>query len=73
MTIKVGDKLPDATFKVMKDGKPADVTVSDLTAGKKLALLVVPGAFSPACRWRRLSGDKQKAAEVRGKRVETMV
>ena len=49
MTIKVGDKLPDATFKVMKEGKPADMTVADLTSGKKLALFAVPGAFTPTC------------------------
>lgn len=72
MTIKVGDKLPDATFKVMKDGKPADVTVSDLTAGKKVALFAVPGAFTPTCSARHLPGYKEKAAEFRGKGVDTI-
>jgi hypothetical protein len=28
MTIKLGDRLPEATFRVMKDVKPADLTVS---------------------------------------------
>ena len=72
MTTKVGDKLPDATFKVMKDGKPADVTVSDLTAGKKVALFAVPGAFTPTCSARHLPGYKEKAAEFRGKGVDTI-
>lgn len=72
MTIKVGDKLPDATFKVMKDGKPADLTVSDLTAGKKVALFAVPGAFTPTCSARHLPGYKEKAAEFRGKGVDTI-
>ena len=72
MTIKVGDKLPDATFKVMRDGKPADVTVSDLTAGKKVALFAVPGAFTPTCSARHLPGYKEKAAEFRGKGVDTI-
>ena len=72
MTIKVGDKLPDATFKVMKDGKPADMTVSDLTAGKKVALFAVPGAFTPTCSARHLPGYKEKAAEFRGKGVDTI-
>lgn len=72
MTIKVGDKLPDATFKVMKDGKPADVTVSDLTAGKKVALFAVPGAFTPTCSARHLPGYKEKAAEFRAKGVDTI-
>ena len=26
MTIKVGDRLPDGTFRVMKDGKPVNIT-----------------------------------------------
>jgi peroxiredoxin len=72
MTIKVGDKLPDATFKVMKDGKPADLTVAELTAGKKVALFAVPGAFTPTCSARHLPGYKEKAAEFRGKGVDTI-
>lgn len=72
MTIKVGDKLPEATFKVMKDGKPADLTVSDLTKGKKVALFAVPGAFTPTCSARHLPGYKEKAAEFRAKGVDAV-
>lgn len=72
MTIKVGDKLPEATFKVMKDGKPADLSVADLTAGKKVALFAVPGAFTPTCSARHLPGYKEKAAEFRAKGVDTV-
>lgn len=72
MTIKVGDKLPDAAFKVMKDGKPTDMTVSELTKGKKVALFAVPGAFTPTCSARHLPGYKEKAAEFRGKGVDTI-
>jgi peroxiredoxin len=72
MTIKVGDKLPEATFKVMKDGKPVDLTVSDLTKGKKVALFAVPGAFTPTCSARHLPGYKEKAAEFRAKGVDAI-
>jgi peroxiredoxin len=72
MTIKVGDKLPEATFKVMKDGKPSDLTVADLTKGKKLALFAVPGAFTPTCSARHLPGYKEKAAELRAKGVDAI-
>jgi peroxiredoxin len=70
MTIKVGDKLPEATFRVMKDGKPADMTVSELTKGKKVALFAVPGAFTPTCSAKHLPGYKEKAAELRKKGVD---
>jgi glutaredoxin/glutathione-dependent peroxiredoxin len=70
MTIKVGDKLPDATFRVMKDGKPADMTVAEFTKGSKVALFAVPGAFTPTCSAKHLPGYKEKAAELRGKGVD---
>ena len=72
MTIKVGDRLPDATFRVMKDGKPADLTTAELTRGKKVALFAVPGAFTPTCSVKHLPGYKEKAAELRGKGVDTI-
>jgi peroxiredoxin len=72
MTIKVGDRLPDATFKVMKDGKPADLTTAELGKGKKLALFAVPGAFTPTCSVKHLPGYKEKAAELRAKGVDTI-
>jgi peroxiredoxin len=72
MTIKVGDRLPDATFRVMKDGKPADVTTAELTKGKKVALFAVPGAFTPTCSVKHLPGYKEKAAELRAKGVDTI-
>lgn len=70
MTIKVGDRLPDGTFRVMKDGKPADMTVAELTKGKKVALFAVPGAFTPTCSAKHLPGYKEKAAELRAKGVD---
>ena len=72
MAIKVGDKLPEATFKVMKDGKPADLTLSELAGGKTVALFAVPGAFTPTCSARHLPGYKEKAAEMRAKGVDTI-
>lgn len=72
MTINVGDKLPEATFKVMKDGKPADLSIGELTRGKKVALFAVPGAFTPTCSARHLPGYKEKAADFRAKGVDTI-
>ncbi len=72
MTIKVGDRLPEATFRVMKDGKPAELSVSDLTRGRKVALFAVPGAFTPTCSARHLPGYREKAAELRAKGVDTI-
>lgn len=72
MTIKVGDRLPEATFKIMKDGKPADLTLSELTRGKKVALFAVPGAFTPTCSARHLPGYKEQAEAFRAKGVDAI-
>ncbi len=49
MTIKVGDKLPEATFKELTDDGPADRTTSDVFSGKKVVVFAVPGAYTPTC------------------------
>lgn len=49
MTISVGDKLPDATLVRMGADGPEAVTLSSLTAGRKVVVFAVPGAFTPTC------------------------
>ncbi|MCB1542928.1 MAG: redoxin family protein, partial [Rhodoblastus sp.] len=45
--IKVGDRLPKATFTVMTADGPAAKSTDDLFKGKKVVLFGVPGAFTP--------------------------
>ena len=50
MSIKVGDKLPNATFRVMTaEGPNKPKSTDDIFKGKKVALFAVPGAFTPTC------------------------
>ncbi len=49
MALSIGDKLPDATFKVMTGDGLADMTTQNVFAGKTVALFAVPGAFTPTC------------------------
>ena len=66
MSIKVGDKLPQATFRVMTADGPAAKTTDDLFKGKKVVLFSVPGAFTPTCSAKHLPSYVEKAAELRG-------
>jgi peroxiredoxin len=50
MTISVGDRLPDVTFKIMTDDGLSDMTTGDVFAGKKVVVFAVPGAFTPTCQ-----------------------
>jgi len=44
MPIKAGDKLPNATFRVMTADGPKPKTTDEIFKGKKVALFGVPGA-----------------------------
>ena len=63
MTLKVGDKLPEATFMEMTADGPKPVTTAQVFAGKTVALFAVPGAYTPTCSARHLPGYVDKAAE----------
>ncbi len=56
MTISVGQKLPDTTFKIMTDDGARDVTTTEFFSGKKVVLFGVPGAFTPTCSNNHLPG-----------------
>jgi peroxiredoxin len=56
MTITVGEKLPEASFKVMTEEGAKDLTTADIFSGKKVVLFGVPGAFTPTCSNNHLPG-----------------
>ena len=68
--IKVGDKLPEASFVAATAEGPKPMTGADVFAGKKVALFAVPGAFTPTCSAKHLPGFKEKAADFRAKGVD---
>ena len=55
MTIKVGDRIPNGTLNMLKDGVQA-VSTDDIFKGKKVVLFSLPGAFTPTCSAKHLPG-----------------
>jgi peroxiredoxin len=72
MTIQVGDRLPQATFRVMTPDGPAPRTTDDIFKGRKVVLVAVPGAFTPTCHRNHLPGYVEKAQEIRAKGVDAI-
>lgn len=72
MTIKVGDKIPDATLTHMTADGPAPATTAELFGGKKVVLFCVPGAFTPTCSAKHLPGFVQHADALKAKGVDTI-
>lgn len=73
MPIKVGDRLPNATFRVMTGDGPVPKTTDEAFKGKKVVLFAVPGAFTPTCHKNHLPGYVGKAAEIRAKGVDAIL
>src|SRR5579883_3034705 len=72
MAIKVGDRMPSGTLKMMTKDGPKDVSTDDLFKGKKVVLFSVPGAFTPTCDAKHLPGFVQLADQIRAKGVDTI-
>ena len=72
MTIKVGDKVPASTLKVMGEKGPTDISTDDIFAGKKVLLFAVPGAFTPGCSVTHLPGYVVNADNIKAKGVDTI-
>ncbi|HWA92020.1 MAG TPA: peroxiredoxin [Rhizomicrobium sp.] len=72
MTIKVGDKIPQATLMQMKDGGPKPVTTAELFDGKKVVLFALPGAFTPTCSAKHLPGFITQAGAIKAKGIDTI-
>ena len=73
MAIQVGDKLPEATFKVMTADGIQPFTTSDLCSGKKVVLFAVPGAFTPGCTVTHLPGFVVNADKIKAKGVDSII
>jgi len=70
MTIKVGDKLPETTFRVMTADGPAPKTTDEVFKGRKVVLFAVPGAFTPTCSNNHLPGFLAKLDEIKAKGID---
>lgn len=72
MTISVGEKLPEATFKTMSDGSGKSLTTAEIFEGKKVVLFAVPGAFTPTCSNNHLPGYLENHDAILARGVDTI-
>nr|QKY15084.1 2-cys peroxiredoxin (PRDX) chloroplastic [Polytomella parva] len=71
-TIEAGDKVPSATFHILKDGDLQTITSDDIFAKKKVVIFGLPGAFTPTCSKSHVPGFVERAAEFKAKGVDTI-
>jgi peroxiredoxin len=72
MPIKVGDRLPNATFRVMTTEGPRPKTTDEVFKGRKVALFAVPGAFTPTCNNLHMPSFLNNVDAIKAKGVHTI-
>ncbi len=77
MTIKVGDRLPDATLNEFIEVETAGCSlgpnafkVADLVKGKKIVIFGLPGAFTPTCSAKHVPGYVAQYDQLKAKGVD---
>ncbi|BCA57930.1 peroxiredoxin [Sphingomonas sp. HMP6] len=70
MTISVGDRIPSITLTKATANGPDQVSSDDFFKGRKVALVAVPGAFTPTCSARHLPGFVDNADALKAKGVD---
>lgn len=69
MTIKVGDKLPNATlFRIGDDGVES-FDSDEVFKGRKVVVFGLPGAFTPTCTAQHMPGYVKRADQFAAKGV----
>ena len=72
MPIKVGDRIPEAKFRVMGPEGPAWKTSDEIFKGKKVALFAVPGAFTPTCNNIHMPSFLKNVDAFKSKGIDTV-
>ena len=79
MTIKAGDKLPSGELSEFIEEETAGCTIGpnkfkldDITAGKKVVIFGLPGAFTPTCSAKHVPGYVANYDKLKARGVDTI-
>lgn len=72
MTIKAGDRIPDATLYRMGGNGPEPVPTGDYFKGRKIVVFGLPGAFTPTCSAQHMPGYLKHAGDFAARGVDAV-
>ncbi len=68
-----GQRVPEVTFHVRRNGDPVDVSSRELFGGRTVVLFALPGAFTPTCSSSHLPRYEELAPTLRQHGVDEVV
>ncbi len=72
MTVKAGDRLPDAAFVVMGSNGPDLKSTREIFDGQTVALFGLPGAYTPICDREHLPGIVALHSSLKEQGIDTV-
>ncbi|MEO1086293.1 MAG: glutathione peroxidase [Acidobacteriota bacterium] len=73
MTSREGQRVPEASFRIIEDGVWKTVTTAELFAGKTVILFALPGAFTPTCSSTHVPRYEELSAKFAAAGVDDIV
>ena len=73
MTIRTGDRLPSVTLHEMTSDGPKPRTVEELTRGKRVIIIGLPGAFTPTCSSKHIPGFLEYYPKLKAKAIDEIM
>jgi peroxiredoxin len=73
MTIKVGDRLPAGTLYELTDDGLQRRPLSGLVRGRRVAIIGLPGAFTPICSTRHVPSFMERYPELRAQGIDEIL
>ncbi|MFL6623687.1 MAG: peroxiredoxin [Sulfurifustis sp.] len=73
MAIKVGDRLPAATLYELTDDGLQRRPVEELTRGRRVVIIGLPGAFTPVCSTRHVPSYIERYPELKARAVDEIL
>jgi peroxiredoxin len=73
MTIRVGDRLPSVTLREKTADGVKPRTVEELTRGRRVVIIGLPGAFTPTCSTQHIPGFLEYYPKLKSKAIDEIV
>ena len=73
MAISVGDRIPEATLRIVDESGPQPTSSTELLGSGRVVLFAVPGAFTPTCSNVHLPSYVETAAQLSAAGVDRIV
>jgi len=72
MTITIGDRLPNATVRLVTADGAKPTTTEEYFKGRRIVLFGLPGAFTPTCHKNHLPGFLAEEAAFKAKGIDAI-